>query len=282
MRAPTPATIVTLFVFGFLSTGALGAQSYHGNHLRDTWDFTLSGASVILSSDLRVDGDQSQGTDIDVEEILGLEKDKFQPRFAATWRPGRRHELEVGYQFVRRNASQVLTRDIVFRDSTYQVGRSVHTNFDSDQLFLNYRFALWSTENAQAGLGIGIGALFLDATLDALVAGSSNSVQFSRGRSYTAPTGSIGGFGKWAFGSQSILSLDLRAIQADVSDLSATVWEGGASYRYYFTPMFGGELGYGISDFDIDVKHQRANREVETKLKYTLQNLRFGLVIALM
>ena len=137
MRAPTSATIGVVCVLGFLSGGALGAQSFHGNHLRDTWDFTLSGASVILSSDLRVDGDQQQGTTIDLESILGLEKDKFQPRLAATWRPGRRHELEVGYQFVRRNASQVLTRDIVFRDSTYQVGRSVHTTFDSDQLFLN-------------------------------------------------------------------------------------------------------------------------------------------------
>ncbi len=281
MHAPTPA-VVALCVVGFFGAGAVGAQSYHGNHLRDTWDFTLSGASVILSSDLRVDGDQMEGTTINVEDILGLDKDKFQPRLAATWRPGKRHELEVGYQFVRRNATQILTRQIIFRDSTYDIGRRVDTNFDSDQLFLNYRFALWSTENAQAGIGVGVGALFLDATLDAIVAGSSNAIQFSSGKSYTAPTGSIGGFGKWAFGSQSVLSADLRAIKADIGDINATVWEGGASYRYYLTPMFGGELGYGISDFDIDIKHNGSNGDRETKLKYSLQNLRFGLVIAFM
>jgi hypothetical protein len=281
VRAPTSATIGVVCVFSVLSVGALGAQSYHGNHLRDTWDFTLAGAQVVLSSDLRVDG-ETEGTNIDIEDILGLDKNKFQPRVAATWRPGKRNELEVGYQFVRRNATQALTRDIIFRDSTYRVGRSVHTNFDSDQLFLNYRFAFYSTPTAQAGLGVGVGALFLNASLDALVAGNSNSVQFSRAKTYTAPTGSVGGFGRWAFGTQSILSADLRAIKANIGDLDATIWEGGASYRYYFTSMFGGELGYGISDFDVDVKHQENGNDSHTKLKYSLQNLRFGLVLAFM
>jgi hypothetical protein len=45
--------------------------------------------------------------------------------------------------------------------------------------------------------------------------------------------------------------------------------------------MFGGELGYGVSDFDIDLKRQRNGRDVDTRLRYTLQNLHFGLVIAL-
>lgn len=281
MRAPTSATIGVLCVFGFVNASALGAQDYPQNHLRDTWDFTLSGASVILGSEMRVDGDQTQGTSIDVERILGLDKNKFQPRFAFTWRPGNRHELEVGYQFVRREADQALTQAIVFRDSTYQIGRRVDSKFDSDQLFLNYRFSFWASPTTQAGLGVGVGALFLDIGIDALVAGSSNTVQFSRGRSYTAPTGSIGAFGRWAFGSQSIFSADLRAIQANVGDLNATVWEGGAAYRYYFTPKFGGELGYGISDFDIDLKQERSGRDVDTQLKYSLQNLRFGLVVTL-
>lgn len=282
MRAPSPATIVTLCIVGFLGAGVAGAQSYHRNHLRDTWDFTLSGATVILSSDLRVDGDQTPGTPINGEDLLGLDKDKFQPRVAATWRPGKRHELEVGYQFVRRDATRAIDRDFVFRDSTYHVGTRVNTTFNSDQLFLNYRFAFYSSERAQIGMGVGVGALFLDISLDALAAGQSNTIAFARGKKYTAPTGSIGGFGKWAFGSQSILNADLRAIKVNISDLDATIYEGGVSYRYYFVPRFGGELGYGASSYHVDITRKRSNgSDINTDLKYTLQNLRFGLVVVL-
>jgi len=282
VRVSTLAAISALCILATSSADSLGAQSYPANHLRDRYDVTLSGASVILSSRLRVDGETLPGTDINVEEILGLNKDKFQPRFAFTWRPGGRHELEVGYQFVRRDATKALDRDIVFRDSTYHVGSRVNTTFNSDQAFLTYRFAFYSTPNAQIGMGVGVGALFLDISLDALVAGQSNSIAYSRAKKYTAPTGSIGGFGKWAFGSQSLLLADLRAIQVNISDLDATIWEGGFSYRYYFVPRFGGELGYGASSYHVDVTRKGANGgDRNTDLHYSLQNLRFGLVVVL-
>lgn len=282
MRVFTSAAISSIVVLGLSSPGALGAQSYTPNHLRDTYDFTLSGANVILSSDLESDGDARPGTQINGENVLGLSKNKFQPRLAFAWRPGNRNELEVGYQFVRRDATSTLNRDFTFRDSTYQVGRRIDSRFNSDQLFVNYRFAFWSRPNSQIGAGVGVGALFLDIGIDALVAGNSNSVQFTRARTYTAPTGSLGGFGKWAFGSSSILLADLRAIKVNIGDLDATIYEGGVSYRYYFVPKFGGELGYGGSSYHLDLTQKNSSGgDLQTNLKYTLQNLRFGLVVVL-
>jgi hypothetical protein len=282
VRVFTLAAIGAVAVVGISSASTLVAQSYAPNHLRDTYDLTLSGANVILGSDLRVDGDGGPGTSIDGESVLGLSKNKFQPRFAFTWRPGSRHELEAGYMFVRRDASTALSTTIVFRDSTYQVGRRVNTKFNSDQAFLNYRFAIWNKPTSQVGVGVGVGALFLDVSLDALVGGSSNSVQFSRAKTYTAPTGSVGGFGKWAFGSQSILLADLRAIKVNIGDLDATIYEGGVSYRYYFVPKFGGELGYGGSSYHLNLTQKNdSGGDMNTDLKYSLQNIRFGLVIVL-
>jgi hypothetical protein len=281
VRVFTSAT-AALGVLALANAGALGAQNYEPNHLRDTYDFTVSGANVILSSDLQSDGDSRPGTQINGESVLGLSKNKFQPRFAFTWRPGSRHELELGYLFVRRDASNTVNKDFTFRDSTYQVGRRIDSRFNSDQLFLNYRFAFWNREKSQVGMGVGVGALFLDIGISALAAGNSNSVQFIRGRTYTAPTGTIGGFGKWAFGSKSIVLADLRAIKVNVSDLDATIYEGGASYRYYFVPKFGGELGYGGSSYHLNLTQKNdGGGDMKTDLKYTLQNFRFGLVIVM-
>jgi hypothetical protein len=275
-------SLCVLFTVSLVWATSLGAQIYP-NHLRDRWEATVSGAAVMLASRLRVDGDASPGTTIDVERILGLNKTKVQPRIALAWRPGRRHEFELGYQFVRRDAEKTLTQQFVFRDSTYRVGERVRTFFNSDQLFATYRYAFRARERSEMGLGVGLGALLFDLGLDVLVAGGGgNSVQSSRTRSFTAPSGSLGLYGKWAVGRQSYINADLRAVKVSASWLDATIYEGGLGYRFFFTPRFGAEAGYGVSSYDLTITSTRANgNDVHTFVRYTLQNLRLGVVTTL-
>ncbi|MFL5500441.1 MAG: hypothetical protein ACJ79Q_04335, partial [Gemmatimonadaceae bacterium] len=75
---------------------------------------------------------------------------------------------------------------------------------------------------------------------------------------------------------------DLRAIKVNIGDLDATIYEGGVSYRYYFVPKFGGELGYGGSSYHLNLTQKNdSGGDMNTDLKYTLQNIRFGLVVVL-
>jgi hypothetical protein len=265
----------------FLSAGVLGAQLYP-NHLKDRWELTLSGATVVLASEVRVDG-ETQGTTINVERILGLDKNKIQPRLAVAWRPGRRHQIEVGYQFVRRDAEKILTQQFTFRDSTYRVGERIRTSFDSDQLFVNYRWAFKASDRSEFGLGLGLGALLFDIGLDVLAGTSGgSSVQFARSKSFTVPSGSLGFYGKWAFGARSYVDADARAVKIDVSSLNATIYESGLGYRFFFTPRFGAETGYGISWYDLHVTTTKSDgSDVFTFVKYSLQNIRLGIVTTL-
>ena len=43
---------------------------------------------MVLGTDIRVDGANSEGTDIDAEDVLGLSREKIQPRASVRWRPG--------------------------------------------------------------------------------------------------------------------------------------------------------------------------------------------------
>jgi len=282
VSAPRTTSLCTVGILTVLSAGTLRAQ-YYPNHLRDRWEATFSGAAVMLASRLRVDGDASQGTTIDVERILGLSQTKVQPRIALAWRPGRRHELEVGYQWVRRDAEKILTQQFVFRDSTYRAGERVRTFFDSDQLFATYRYAFRARERSEMGLGIGLGALLFDLGLDVLAAGGGgSSVQFSRTRSFTAPSGSLGLYSKWAVGRQSYINADLRAVKVSASWLDATIYEGGLGYRFFFTRRIGAEAGYGVSSYDLTITSTReSGNDVHTFVRYTLQNLRLGIVTTL-
>ena len=96
------------------ATSEVRAQST--SRLYDKWQIDLSGAVVIMGTNIRVDGDNGEGTEIDAEDVLGLSREKIQPRVSVRWRPGHRHEIELGYQFARRTAEKPLQRDITFGD----------------------------------------------------------------------------------------------------------------------------------------------------------------------
>mgnify|MGYP003694232131 CR=1 FL=1 len=72
-------------------------------------------------------------------------------RFAARFRIGHRHELELGYLLARRKGDNTLSRDIVFTDTTYTAGMHVKSVFNADNLFLNYRYAFVAKEGTQVG-----------------------------------------------------------------------------------------------------------------------------------
>ena len=188
------------------------ARAQSTSRLYDKWQIHLSGAVVVMGTDIRVDGSNSEGTEIDGEDVLGLSREKFQPRAAVRWRPGRRHELELGYQFARRTAEKTLERDIVFADSTYTAGLNLKSTFRTDQAFLVYRFAIRARERTQLGVGVAIGVFPFKLEVDRLASAGGSEVTSSNERSFTGPTGSLGVYGRFLLGDRWYLESDLRGI----------------------------------------------------------------------
>jgi hypothetical protein len=268
----------------FLGNASVTAQSAKAN-LYPKFELSLAVPAVILNSDIRVDGSGGRiGTDLDAEDDLGLAKTKFQPRVALRWRPGRRHELEVGYQFARRTGETILEREIDFVDSTYEVGTPVRSRFDSDQAFLVYRFAFLARDRTQVGAALGLGALFLDIGLDELVAGTGgDEVDFSQSATVTGPLGSIGLFGRFLAGDRWRFGADLRYIDVSIDRFQPRVLEAGLEVLYAFSPSVAVEAGYGGSAIRMDVGPKtRAPGEtglVSGQIKYSLQNVRLGVAL---
>lgn len=280
-----PQRLATLALILCPGAGALSAQEVQ-NHLYDKFQLALSGTVVVLGSDFRVDGNNGQGTDIDAESTLGLPSTKFQPRAALRWRPGKRHELEIGYQFARRKGTKTLTDSIVFDDSTYQAGVTVNSVFNTDQAFLTYRYAFMAHERSQIGFGIGLGAFFFKLGIDALASSGSDSVTFSRQKSFVGPIGSLGLYGRFLSGQRWQFEADLRAIAIKIERIKASVGEASGAARYYVSKSVAIEAGYGISAVKVTVgPRENANPDaagIESgKIKFNLQNIRLGIVISL-
>src|SRR4029077_13693622 len=91
-------SIYVVAVAAILAAGPAVAQETRTN-LYNKFEFSPSVTSVILNSNIRVDSeDGSIGTEVDAEDDLGLQTVKWEPRFSLRWRPGKRHEIEAGYQ----------------------------------------------------------------------------------------------------------------------------------------------------------------------------------------
>jgi len=279
---PRSLVLVSL-LFAALAT-PLAGQAVR-NHLYDKFQFGAAFTDVILGSTIRVNGPQGEGTDVDAEDDLGLSKNKFEPRFDVRWRPGRRHELELGYQFARRSGDRTLQKDIEFGDSTFETHTTVRSKLNTDQAFLTYRFAFTAREKTQIGVGVGLGALFFDTGIDALASatggGKTDSVFKSASSSLVGPTASLGVYGRFLLGKAWYLEADLRGVKVAIDRFDAKVVEGGVGARYFVSSRVGIEGGYGISSITVDIAQKSSGVSASGKIGYSIQHLRLGVVYAL-
>jgi hypothetical protein len=272
-------TLLPAIGLAFLSAVSLTAQTrVQRVSLYDKFQFSLSLTDVILNSDFRVDGSGGNGTDVDAEDDLGLDQHKLQPRGAMRWRPGRRHEIEAGYQFARRSANKILERDITVADSVYTLGAELNTTYNTDQVFLAYRFAFMAKERTQVGLALGLGALLLDLGLEAQIAGRTVAVS----KSVTGPLGSLGLYGRFLSGDRWYFELEARYVGISIDRFKIDVLEGGGAARYHFSEALGLELGYALSGIEVNIEPKQLDTGGEGilsgRIKYSLQSIRLGLV----
>jgi hypothetical protein len=266
-------------VLGALFLAAPLAAQNPRPSLYDRLQIGASITTVILNSNIRVDGANGAGTDIDAEDDLGLATNKFEPRVALRWRPGHRHELEVGYQFARRTSSRVLDRDITFGDSTYHAGADIGTKLNTNQAFFVYRYAFLARPRTQVGLALGAGALFLDAAVDAF--GSGGQVQYSQSDKITGPLGSIGLYGRFLTGDRWSWEAEARYVHVAVDRFDARVGEGGAAVRYTAWSHLTLEGGYGVSAITVDIAPTTTSGSGSRsgRIKYSMQNVRLGVIV---
>jgi hypothetical protein len=254
-----------------------GAQST--SRLYDKWQIDLSGSVLVMGTDIRVDGSNTEGTEIDGEEVLGLSREKIQPRASVRWRPGRRHEIELGYQFARRTGEKTLERDVVFADSTYTVGLNLKSTFRTDQVFLAYRFAIRARERTQLGVGVGAGVFPFKLEVDRLASADGSEVTSSNERSFNGPFGSLGVYGRFLLGDRWYLEGDLRGIAVQIDRIEASVLEGNLAGRYFLSDKWAMELGYGISSVSLTVDAPEDREGFFGTLDYPVHHIRLGVVL---
>ena len=225
--------------------------------LEPRWQLSAAFSQAKLATDLRVDApDGTRGTDTNAEKDLGLSKSKIEPRVSLRFRPSRRHEIEAGYQVVRRSASHTLAAPVTFLDEGFVPGDVVDTNLKTDRGFATYRYAWFASNTWQAGPSAGAGVLFLDATVE------------DAAKTATEAVGAVGAYGRHQAGQRWTFEADARYGR---SSRSGSIWDAAGAARWHASEKLALEIGYGASVADLDVDGGA--------VRYSVQNLRLGMVL---
>jgi hypothetical protein len=273
-------------------TGVLSAEAKAQEldpRLYPKFELGASATFLLLGENIRIDSkaDSVEGTEIDAEDVLGVSGTSLQPRAALRWRPGKRHELEVGFLRAVRSAEKVLVDTLTFSDTSFAAGLRINSNLRTSQAFLTYRYAFRVRPESQIGAGVGLGAIFLKNELDAIGGATTGGpdttiAEYSRTSSFTAPTLSVGVYGRFKLGERWYLESDARGVYFKVENFKAGVAELGLTGRRFFSDTFAAELGYNLGFYTVTLERTAEDSflgiDVAGKIKYAVNGFRGGAV----
>jgi len=287
-RTRAPLALAVLLLGALSIPGTARAQS-EANHLYDKFQFMAAGSDVVISPTIRIDGSNGEtGTDIEFGKTLGVGRSGFEPRFALRWKPGRRHELEVGYLFVNRTGENTLQDSVRVQDTVFAAGLNLNSKFGADYAFLSYKFAILAKQNTQLGLNLALGYINFKTSVNAL-AGASNgndtlTTSYGVSESFPGPVGTLGVYARFRFSEKWYLETEGAYLTASASGATVTEFVIGAAGRYFLSRKIGLEAGYGITSVDVHISNAGgafAPGSIEGQIKYDFQNFRLGVIVAL-
>ena len=201
--------------------------------------------------DTRVRIDSSltqQGTLIDTEDDLGLDKSEMVPQAELTLLPGERHLVRLSALTSRRSATKRIEKQIRFEDDVYNVNETVASKLDLTLFGLSYgyRFIVRDRAELTATFGIQIATIEANAFVPTrMVRDPEDGV---------APIPLIGLEARYDLNERWSLEGRFQGLTANIKDVEGTIRDGRVATTFRVNPYL--VLGLGYRTFSVDVDSQ--------------------------
>jgi hypothetical protein len=193
LTAQRPRWLLVLLVSGL---GSAVAYAEPGNPLTDRFSVSLGTFLLDSSTQIRVDGDASNGTEFDAERTLGLhDSDRF--RLDGYWRFADRHRLRLLYFDTKRSEENIIDTELRVGDTVFPVNAQINSSFDTKVTELAYEYTFLKRENYEVAASFGIHDLRFELNVEAFRTGAGEPLSLERAVNANGPLPVIGARGTW-------------------------------------------------------------------------------------
>ena len=217
---------------------------------------SLGFTHVSSTTDIRLDSGQGlPGTSINAENIFGLDRSDFEPKFQAMVRAGERHRLRFDYFTLDRTGQTTLSAPLVFRDVVLQINDPVQSHLSMRSLGITYEYSFLHREKFELAATLGINDT--DISARAHVATQTRHVNQQEDQAGPFPT--IGLDSTYVLSKRFYLDARAQYFKAAVNHLTGSLgyYEFAALYRLRANVSFA--LGYTAAKATLDSRQARTS-----------------------
>ena len=247
-----PVLLVVFIAF----TGAAGAAEQDATKssgdsaghplLTSNWYVGLGAFYATASTNASYDSTTGVGTNVNFENMLGLDEHtsvvlaSFRWRFAENW------ALSAEYFNLPRDGKQVLQQDITWGDTTYPAGSNVKSDFNVEDIRVMVDWSFFKRKDKEVGIGFGLHVMGLD--------GSISGTGFSEERAdVLAPLPVLSVHGNFALTERWAVAMRVDWLSVNYQDYSGGLRATGVDVAYQPFRNVGFAFGYRSLALDVDV-----------------------------
>lgn len=131
----------------------------------DKWGFSLGAFWETFDTSVRLNGETSDGTNIDWEKDLGLDKNLTAGQLGGFYRFGDHARIDLTYVPWKREKTRTIDREIEWGDVIYEAGAEVNSKATVQLLNIIYKYSFFNNGKVTFGLNGGVSALWSEFTL---------------------------------------------------------------------------------------------------------------------
>jgi hypothetical protein len=234
------------------------------NLLENPFYLGLGGYIVDTDTDVRLDGESGQGSNIDWERTFGG-GDVTRFRFDGQWRFADRHKARFMWFNSSRDASRTLEEDIDWGDETFPVDARVDAEFSFDVYELAYEYAFLRRDNYEVSGSFGLHYTELDLTLSARAEFSDGALErdISESGNVGAPLPVFGLRGLWALPYDFWIDAQAQYFALSIDEYDGSLTDLRLLVTWQPKTWLGIGIGYNQFTVDVDVEKDKFNGSLD-------------------
>lgn len=224
------------------------AREYVGEPYRDSgFEFRIGMYNNNTDSKIiQRPADGSPQEEVDVEDVLGVNRRKSIIHFEGLYRFAHFHRLEIGHFQLGRDSDNTLLTDIRLGDEIFPEGTRIQVDAELRVTKVAYGFSLMNDAQKELGILAGVHITNYEAVVVAPDTGQRVET------SINTPLPVIGAFGSVALGPKTDLSANLQLFRMEFDHYSGSLNNLYLGLTHYFTDSIGAGVGYNLYLMNLD------------------------------